>query len=271
VQRNALGEQLMEQEDRPFVDFQTLFDDTICDYCEKILSLLRITAPTQGLRIPFLVAPEFGHVYQELLRKYVLPPMRNSRQLQALSTSYNWAEVGGERLLEIIQGGEVNNPVLHNWDARWAAFRPARVPKGKKPPPMKAEDNPWPFLREEAVRGGYVPPEDKDLQLLQDLIRFEADSLAKCWREVNQLYEQEFSPNARQEQAREGALRDGLMKWAARLPDHLGEFEAMKIYFEMPRCDGDWLRRLLNNFGRTEQDRYRNAPYLCEFVQQLLD
>lgn len=251
------------------VDFNTLFDETICGYARKILALLRATGETRGVRAPFIVAPEFGACYEEVLRRFVLPQMRSSRHIQSLATSYNWAEVGGDKLMEIIQGSELNNPVLHNWDARWAAFRSQKSGgKVKRPSP---QDNPWPVINEDATRSNYEPPSEDHLQILQDIIRWEADSLAKAWRELTQLYEQEFTPNARQEQARDGAFRDGIMKWASKMPDHIGEFFTIKAYFDFPRVDGHFVRRQLTNFGRTEAERKRAAPFLHDFTHSLPD
>ncbi len=252
-----------------FTDFPSLFDETVCGYAQKTLGIFRITGLSQGLRLPFLLAPEFSQAYTEVLRKFILPQMRSTRAMQALGQSYNWAEVGGEKLIEIMQGSEVNNPILHNWDARWAAFRTPKAVKGKKPPPQKPDDNPWPLLREDATRYNYEPPTEANIILLQDIIRFEADVLAKCWRELTQLYAQEFAPSGRMDQAREGAFRDGIMKWSAKLPDYVGEHLAMKAHFEFDRLDADWMRKLLNSFGKTDSERRRNAPFLTEFVLQL--
>ena len=255
--------------EKAFVDFPTLFDETIIGYTQKTLNIFRINGLSRGIRLPFLVAPEFQQVYREVLQKFILPQMRNTRHMQALSQSYNWAEVGGDKLIEIIMGSEVNNPILHSWDARWAAFRTAKPIKGKKPAPQKPEDNPWPLFREDATRSSYEPPSEEHIVLLQDLIRFEPDVMAKCWRELSQLYTQEFQPTGRQDQAREGAFRDGIMKWSAKLPDYVGEHLAIKAFFEFDRLDPDWMRKLLNNFGRTDSERRRNAPFLAEFAQHL--
>lgn len=253
----------LDSDDKPFSDFNTLFDDSICSYARKVLGLLQVKGDAKPGRRPFPLAPEFALCYEEVLRRFVLPPMRASRHIQQLGLNHNWAEVGGGKLIEIIQGGEVNNPVLHNWDTRWNAFRTA---KGKKPKP---EDDPWPLFREDATRSGYAPPDEDGVRLMQDVIRFETESIAKAWRELNQLYDQEFHPNARQEQAREGAFRDGLMKWISKLPEGIGELLAIKCYFLLERVDATYMRRLLTNFGRTENDRRRNAPMLFEFVQSI--
>ncbi|MBC7950293.1 MAG: hypothetical protein H7Z12_00545 [Rhodospirillaceae bacterium] len=256
----------MEVDDeKPFTDFPTLFDDTICAFSRKLLTLFQVRNTDRPERMPFMLAPQFGACYEDVLRRMVLPAMRSSRHIQQMGMNYNWAEVGGAKLLDIIQAGEVNNPILHNWDTRWAAFRQV---KGKKPKP---EENPWPLFREDATKANYKPPDEDDLGVLQDLIRFEIESFAKAWREIGQLYEQEFTPNARQEQAREGALRDGIMKWSSKLPDHVGELFAIKGYYTFPRIDGHFIRRLVNNFGRSDSERRRNAPFLADFAQNLMD
>lgn len=251
------------------VDFNALFDTTICGYSKKILALFRASGEKPGVRAPFMLAPEFGAVYEEVLRRFVLPQMRSSRHIQSLAHNYNWAEVGGDKLIDIIQGSEVNNPVLHNWDTRWSSFRPPKP--GAKAKKLAPQDNPWPLFNEDATRGNYVPPSEEHLELLQNIIRFEADVIAKAWRELSQLYEQEFSPNARQEQAREGAFRDGIMRWGSKLPEHMGELFAIKAYFDFPRIDGQWVRKFITNFGRTDPERRRNAPFLAEFLQGLPD
>ncbi|MGE5517773.1 MAG: hypothetical protein ACM31D_18365 [Bacteroidota bacterium] len=251
------------EDEKPFTDFPTLFDDTICRFSRKLLSLFQVRETERTDRLPFIMAPQFAACYEDVLRRMVLPPMRTSRHIQQLGHNYNWAEVGGAKLIDIIQSGEVNNPILHHWDTRWNAFRAA---KGKK---AKPEDNPWPLFKEDATKSNYTPPDEDDVALLQDLIRFEDDVFAKAWREISQLYQQEFTPNARQEQAREGAFRDGLMKWSSKLPDHVGELFAIKAYYVLPRIDAQFLRRLVTNFGRSDTERRRNAPYLVNFVQNL--
>ncbi|CCG40243.1 hypothetical protein [Magnetospirillum molischianum] len=252
----------------PDFDFGALFDETLCTYAQKTLSMFRIAGPSHGVRLPFLLAPEFGQAYREVLQRFVLPQMRATRHIQTLAQSTNWAEAGPGRLTEIIQGSEVNNPILHNWDSRWASFRAGKSAKGRKTT-LKPNDNPWPLLREEATRCNFLPPGEDDLVLLKDVIRFEADAMAKCWRELGQLYTQEFVPSGRPDQGREGSLRDGIIKWVAKLPDHVGEHLAIKAMFEFERIDAAWLRKLLVSFGRTDSERRRVVPYLTDFLAQL--
>lgn len=253
-------------EELPFIDFPTLFDDTICAVCLKNLSLLQVTGPTRGKRLPFLVAPDFAPAFADVLRRFVLPQMRSTRHMQAMANNHNWADRGASRIIAIMQQGEVNNPILHNWDTRWGAFRFSKLKDKKKP-----EDNPWPTFKQDATRHNYNPPTEEELQLLQDILRMDTDAMEKCWREMVQLHEQEFTPNGRQEPAREGAFRDGLMKWTSKLPDHIGEFFAIRAHFDLSHCDSHFMRRLINNFGRSDAERRRNAPFLSDFVMTLTD
>lgn len=266
----------LRDEQRASVDFATLFDDTICGHIGKILDLLRIpeTDDDEGgygdqpgisgsARVPFMVAPAFSAVFEDVVRRFILPTMRASRHVQTLANSYNWSQVGGEQLIEIIHGPEQNNPVLHNWDLRWNALK-SETAKGNK-------ETPWTLFRDDAKQHNYTPPDRENIRILLDIIRYEPDSIAKSWRELQQLYSQEFAPGGRQERARDGAFRDGLLKWSARLPDHLGEFLAIKAGFTFRACTPDYLRALLTNFGRSEAERYRAAPYLSQFVADLTE
>jgi hypothetical protein len=250
-------------DEKPFTNFPTLFDDTICAHVAHCLSHLAVSPRPPGERLPFLLAPEFSVLLQDVVRRFVLPPMRASRQIQSLANNYNWADVGGAQLIEIIHSGEVNNPILHHWDARWNAMRG----KSREKPSLRGE-SPWQMFREDATLGNYEPPGEDDLQMVQDIIRFDSEALLRAWREIEQLYQQEFAPSGRQAQARDGAFRDGVLKWTSRLADHLGEFLAMRAYFMFNRLDMEFLRRLVTNFGRSDSERRRNAPYLCRFIER---
>jgi len=255
------------------VDFAALFDETICTHVQKTLGVFRITSPSRGVRVPFLLAPEFSPVYREVMRRFILPQMRATRHLQALAQKDNWADSGSARLLELIHGSEVNNPILHNWDVRWAAFRSTRpnaTPARGRKVAAASDDDPWPLLREEATRCNFTAPGEDDLPLLRNILRFEAEAIARCWRDLGQFYAQEFPADGRRDPARDGALRDGLLRWLPKLPDHVGEHLAIKAMFEFERIDAGWLQRLLAGFGRTDSERRRAAPYLSDFLAELI-
>ncbi|MDA8233155.1 MAG: hypothetical protein M0006_17630 [Magnetospirillum sp.] len=245
------------------LDFASLFDEVIRDCLATPLALMRLERPAVGYRLPFLCAPEFGAVYDDVLRRFILPQMRQSRHLQALSANYNWAEVGAAKLVEIIHSGEINNPILYNWDARWLALRPAKGgTKAKRP--RTDEETPWQLFREDATRGGYEPPQEEHLPILRDLIRWDTEAITQAWRDLTQLSRQESGPGGR-----DGALRDGFSKWVAKLPPHAAEHLAIKLFFALPRPDLSLPRQVFDAFGRSDADRRRNAPFLNAFIQTL--
>ncbi|TAN63413.1 MAG: hypothetical protein EPN20_09715, partial [Magnetospirillum sp.] len=73
-----------EKKEVTFTDFASLFDETVCAYVQKTLTIFRITGLSRGVRLPFLLAPEFSQAYCEVLRKFILPQMRATRAMQAL-------------------------------------------------------------------------------------------------------------------------------------------------------------------------------------------
>lgn len=250
-----------------FSDFDTLFDETLCSKARKVLELLRVSSNPRRIRLPFILAPGFAETYEEVLRRMILPQLRASRHIQNLANGFSWEEAGSQKLLDILQGGEVNNPILHNWDLRWNSFRQTKDAQKKGKPGTASEQNDvWAFFRAEATRDQYQPPDDSDLPLLQSVIRFEAEAIAKAWRDISLAHEQEFPGGGAQVPDRDGMLRDSLLRWSSKLPDHLGEFLMLKAAFDLSHVDNGFLRRLHMGFGRTESERRRNAPTLTSFL-----
>jgi len=247
------------------VDFSVLFDDTLCGHIRKILDLLRIPSDASGplarARVPFVVAPEFIPTMEDAMRRFILPQMRDSRQIKALANAYNWPEVGGEQLVEIIQSSEINNPILHNWDLVWNAAK--SEDKG-------GANSVWSLFKEDATKCNYAPPSLEHVRLMMDLIRYDPEGIAKSWREIQNMAQQEFSPTGRQERARDGALRDCILKWSAKLPDYVGEFLAIKAAFSFRACGPDYMQNLVTNFGRSAKEQHHNAPFLSQYVEDLI-
>lgn len=265
----------LEAEDeapRSYGDFPSLFDDTLTRYVRRILSVLAVTGTRPHIPPPFIVAPGFAACYEQVMREMLLPTMRASKRLRELAGSRNWTETGaGDRLIGMIQSGDTANPVLHQWQSRWEAFHPDKVLKGRdgKPRPRKPEDDPWPLFRDEAARQGYVPPGPGDIPLLARVIKMEPEALAGAWHSLAQLYEQEFQPKTRAEQARAGAFRDGLIRAIDKLDHHTGDLLVIKAFFDFPRVDRMFLKQLIMTLGRSDAERFRMAPVLIAFVNDL--
>lgn len=264
-----------EEEDegpRTYGDFPTLFDDTMTRYVRRILGVLAITGSRPHIPPPFIVAPGFAACYERVMRDMLLPTMRSSKRLKELAGSRNWTEEGAaDRLIGMVQSTDTGNPVLHQWQTRWEAFHPEKILKGKdgKPRARKPEDDPWPLFKDEAAKNGYVPPCPSDIPLLARVIKMEPEALSSAWHSLAQLYEQEFQPKTRADQARPGAFRDSLVKVIDKLDHHTGDLLTIKAFFDFPKVDRMFLKQLIITLGRTDGERFRKAPVLIGFFNDL--
>ncbi|MFN3077719.1 MAG: hypothetical protein ABT940_12745, partial [Alphaproteobacteria bacterium] len=269
------------------VDFAKLFDDTIFAHVKRPLELLQVTGQReQGM--PFILAPSFTELFGTLLRTYVLPRMRMSRFIRTMSESYNWDEVGAAAIIEIIHSGEANNPILHTWDSRWQELKSAPpkavVPEKKggffggkskaaEPPAVSERETSaremWAQVDDHARKNGYSPPLPRDVEIFETLIRIRPEVLTKAMTELQHLYNQEFAPSKSQEQGREGSFRDGLNKWADRLPPYVGEFLTMRSIYIHPKCDLEFLKNFTKSHGKTVAERKRAIPHVMDFISSM--
>lgn len=260
-----------EEEEAPiaFDNFRQMFDETLARYARRALQALVVNpANAASLRphipLPFIISPGFATCYETLLRKFVLADIRATKRIKELSESRTWDSTGPNRLIAILQQGGQGNPILDTWDSRWAAYKSEGV--GSKH--AKAND-PWAVFHDWAKAGGFPSPDESDIPLLHSVIRWEPETLLEAWREVALLYQQEFHPKDRHDQAREGAFRDAIVRCIRELPKYGGDLIAMKAFFEMPKCDRMFLRKLMQTVGGTETERRRVAPGLVHFYNNL--
>ncbi len=255
------------EQDRPFVDFPTLFDDTLTRYMRKTLKVLAVKSNRPNVPPPFYLAPRFRDCFAEVTNRLILPQMRKSRAIKDLGTARNWEKNGAVTLIAMVQSGDTrNNPILHQWDTRWSIFQPDRDASRAKHKSL--EDTPWPDFLQHAARNDYVAPNEERIWILRQILRWEAEAMADGWEAISQLYKQEFSPSSKHDRARPGAFRDGLIKWINRLPAHGGEALAAKAFFEFPKCDKMFLRSILHTFG-TSRQRMDAVPLLADFMENL--
>ncbi|MDA8231338.1 MAG: hypothetical protein M0006_08365 [Magnetospirillum sp.] len=256
---------VLEDQPKPFTTFAELFDDTICGYSRRALSVLAVRATRAHIPQPFYLAPTFVQCFEDVVRRMVLPSVRNSRRIRELGTSRKWAEVGADPLIAVIQSGDArDNVILHQWDARWQELSSPPAPKAKA---KASGEMPWDDFRDHALANAYQAPNALRAWILPQILRWEPEALADGWRELAHLYTQEFAPASRHDRARDGAFRDGLLKWIERLPAHGGEALAAKAFFECPKCDRLFLRKVMQSVGADRDDRI--LPLLSEFLDSL--
>lgn len=255
---------------KPFTTFNELFDDTVIRYLRRTLRVLQVNSIRVHTPPPFYAAPQFAACFLPIVRKLILPTMRASRLVKELSTSRDWSKNGETRLIGIIQDGEARqNPILHQWDARWEHFslqaQNALRSKGKAD---RIEDTPWPALMADGGKHEYLGADEPQLWIIQRLLRWEPETLAETWKGLTQLYAQEFAPASKHDQARPGSFRDGLAKAIDKLPTMAGEALTVKAFFECPKCDKQFLNKLTQTFGMSAQ-RKAAVPLLMHFIENL--
>lgn len=250
-------------------DFATLFDETIARHVRRILTALACTGSRPHIPRPFMVAPQFTAIFEKVVREYVVKTIRSTRRIKELASSRNWQQKGSaDRLLAMILAGEDNNPILHYWDQRWLGFDPARATaKGKGT--IRPEDNPWAIFKEDGAKHEYIPPFYTDIPMLQRLIRYDGEVLADEWQRLAQIYQQEFSPASKNDQARQGAFRDAVLAALNSLDHHGGDLLVIRAFYDLPKVDRMFLKMLIQSLGRTDQERNRKAPLLIQFYTDL--
>jgi hypothetical protein len=250
-------------------DFPTLFDETIARHTRKILAALACTGSRPHIPRPFVVAPQFGAVFERVIREYVLKSIRSTRRIKELASSRNWqTKDSANRLVAMILSGESDNPILHYWDRRWQGFDPAQATaKGKGT--IRPEDNPWEIFKEDGAKNEYIPPFYTDIPMLQRLIRYDGEEIADQWLQIAQIYQQEFNPASKSDQARQGAFRDAALRAIEKLDRYAGDLLVIRAFYDLPKVDRMFLKLLIQSLGRSEMERNRKAPLLIAFYNDL--
>ncbi len=243
--------------------FATLFDETLCRYTRRALTVLATAAERAYTPKPFYLQPGFADSYEEVLRRFLLPDVRATKRVKTLAENRKWDKDGYGRLIALIQSGDDSNPILESWDSRWKACHSQGV-GGRK---NHAEV--WDAFRAAAERGGWRAPTEEDVPLLRIMLRWEAELLNEGWREMAQVYQQEFAPKSKHDQARPGAFRDSVVKWVRGLPSHSGDALAIKAFMMLPKCDRMFLRSLIQSLGSSPVARRRAAPLLISYFESL--
>ena len=260
-----------EEDNQPFTSFNALLNQTIIKVLKRNLRVLAVNSIRPNVPPPFFNARPFADCFIPVVKELILPSMHGSRQIKELSTSRDWSKPGSDgRLMGVLQGGEdKQNPILFQWDTRWDHFSEASQSalraKGKADPPEKT---PWPRLMADGAKNEYIPADERFLWIIKAMLRWEPESLAEGWEQLSQMYIQEFNPENKHEQARDGSFRDGLAKWIDKIRRHGGEALALKAFFECPKCDKLFIHKLTQTYGMAAQ-RQLAVPLLIEVMESL--
>lgn len=288
--------------------FIELLQDNLERRTSRVMTLLAPgDASTQAL--PFAIAPPFLDVYGQVLRLGAIPLVVSRRQIQLLERQFDWETEGQRHLVEILKqrSNPIFDAWDGAWDSLWGNYDPNRQPPPRRnardrgraangkgglaravsglfgnhkeapaeaAPPDAAEPKPVlaglrAMIKEHAGQHGYLPPREDDVALLKELIRVHPRTVEEAWRELTQVHAQEFRPIDPKEKARQGALREAMIKWQYSLPTRLGELLILKAAADLEYCDADWVRQYIRQSARTQEEGERAMPYLTLYQKTM--
>ena len=125
------------------------------------------------------------------------------------------------------------------------------------------------MIQEHARQHGYMPPREDDVALLKELIRVHPKTIEEAWRELTQVHAQEFRPADPKEKARQGSLREAMIKWQYSLPARLSELLILKGAADLEFCDSEFVRQYIRQSARSQEEGERALPYLTAYQKSM--
>ncbi|MGE5503096.1 MAG: hypothetical protein ACM31L_01615 [Actinomycetota bacterium] len=245
--------------------FAGVFDETLARCTRRAFQVAATRGERHPVSKPFYLQPDFGRVYEEVLRRCLLPDVRATKRVKQLAASRKWTGADSGRLMALVQNGDNSNPLLESWDSRWNAFHSQGVGAKK----AKLTHDPWQVFRDAAEAGSYQAPGEHEIAFLRAVLRWDADAMADGWRQICQTYQQEFLPASKYDAARPNSVRDCVIKVVQGLQGASGDVLAIKAFFTLPKCDRMFLRNLMHSIGGSDTERKRVAPFLVTFYHNL--
>lgn len=257
--------------------FPELLIEAICWRIESVATFFHRANPDliRELRRPFLLSPGFPSRMKEVVRRFIIPQMISSRSMQVLEGGRDWRTVDTEAFWEILEQEGKLRRLYQVWDAAWENYKLVR--EWRRDPKTQMRREVWvrkPELldmRETLACPDYDIPSVKNeqLELFRALLTdFDRVDMENAWTKLRQTYEQEMDQRIYQEKARDGALRDSLLKCFDEFPDRLSEFLALLCYFTLPKMSISFLVKFTHNKGTNDAERKVKIPYLMRFLDQ---
>ncbi|MBF0373007.1 MAG: hypothetical protein HQL39_06270, partial [Alphaproteobacteria bacterium] len=257
--------------------FSELLIEAICWRIDTVATFFHRANPDliREMRRPFLLSPDFPARFKEVVRRFIIPLMTSSRSMQVLEGGRDWRAVDTAAFWEILEEEGKLDRLNKLWDAAWENYKLVR--EWRRDPKTQMRREVWvrkPELvdmREVLASPDYDIPavKNEQIELFRALLTdFDRVDMENAWTKLRQTYEQEMDQRIYQEKARDGALRDSLLKCFDDFPDRLSEFLALLCYFTLPKLSISFLMKFTHNKGTNDDERNRKIPYLMRFLAQ---
>lgn len=258
-----------------FDSFEKFCEAAICRRVDKVLIFFQRHNPSLTLELApvFLASPEFAEKFRQVLAKFIIPVIWESRQIKVLATSFPWAEEDTDSFWEHITR-PLEQCILQGWTQGWDDLKLLESKKdGVKV--FQVKDN-TKLLREMLAPSSptaYDIPKitNREIDTFKSLLDPANDwweYLNRAWRICHDLYEQEKDPRIFQQKAREGAFRDNLLNAFNKFPPEWVDFLVLACHRVFPRITTSFVENFTRSLGRTDSEREAHVPYTMRYLKQ---
>lgn len=258
-----------------FASFDDLCIAALNHRIEGVLTFFHKRNPSVTRPLPpsFLLAPEFAERFKMVVETLIFPKVRASRQLRLLASNIDVATVTTETFWQSINAS-MKRLLQMTWNSAWNDLRLIEEIRGEEKV-LKVKDE-VKVLRAELqppTADAYDLPHvtNREIELFKSLLSTTVDwwpPLSEFWWVCHTLYEQEWDPRIFQQQAREGALRDKLLKGLNAFPEPWHDFFILMLHRVFPRIGTRFIERFAYNLGQNEAAREQRMPYLMRTIKQ---
>lgn len=238
-----------------------------------VLAFFQKTNPTVNRPIPApcLLSPVFAQRLKDAVGQLIYPKIRASRQIRLLASNIDVATTTTEGFWQNINDS-MGRLLQLTWQSAWNdLYLIAEMRDNERVWKVKPETKALRDMLAPPNPGAYDLPHvgNAEIALFQSLLSVDQDwwpILSTFWRGCHSLYEQEWDPRVFQQQAREGALRDWLLKEFANLPEPWHDFIILMAHRVFPRLGVRFLDRFAYNLGTSEESRRNRMPVLMRYI-----
>ncbi len=262
-----------------FASFDDLCEAAVVARVERVLVFFQRCNPEvqRALPRPFLLSPEFAENFRKAVNRFVIPNIRESRQIRMQAASFKWEEANTITFWEHTNR-QLKEKLQQVWMQSWIDLKLIETRKGDgtRVFQVKPETKVLREMLQPPHPDTYDLPKigNRELDVFCSLLDPNTDWFAKLsdiWQTCHDLYEQEKDPRVFQDRAREGALRDNLLTAFQRFPDQWADFLVLTCHRVFPRINCSFIEKFTTNVGSTEAERERHLPFVMRYLYQVKD
>jgi hemerythrin-like metal-binding protein len=257
-----------------FDSFESLCEAALLRRVDKVLIFFQRHNPRIVREMPpfFLASPEFAEKFHAAVRRFVLPTILGNRMVRQLSTNVKWMEMDSENFWDQVER-HLRGAILSCWATAWDELRLVPAKKADDTIVLQVKDG-TKALREmlaPSSPASYDLPRvtNREIAVFKSLLDTQVDwwqDLNQTWQICHDLYEQEKDPRIFQSRAREGALRDNLLRAFGRFPDSWCDFLVLACHRIFPRVSSQFLESFVASIATSDAVRESYLPYTMRYL-----